>query len=203
MKNLINTNNLTDAELLSMILGGKNALTKSEYILNNISIDKILETIPEELKHIYNLSNSQTQNLENFKSFRKRALIKKELNQIRSSADVKDLLVPYFANLNHEEFFYILLNRSNRVLKIEQLSKGGISGTVTDVRILFKNAVLASASGVVVAHNHPSGNLNPSESDTKITAKIKEAGNLLDIQLLDHLIIYDSNYYSFADNGML
>jgi DNA repair protein RadC len=178
MKNLINTNNLTDAELLRMILGGKNAFTKSEYILNNISIDKILETIPEELKHLYNLSNSQAQNLENFKSFRKRALIKKDLNQIRSS-------------------------RSNKVIKIEQFSKGGISGTVTDVRILFKNAVLASASGVVVAHNHPSGNLNPTESNSKITAKIKEAGNLLDIQLLDHLIIYDSDYYSFADNGLL
>jgi DNA repair protein RadC len=79
MKNLINTNSLSDAELLSMILGGKNALTKSEYILNNISIDKILETIPEELIHLYNLSNSQTQNLENFKSFRKRALIKRIL----------------------------------------------------------------------------------------------------------------------------
>ena len=203
MKNLINTNSLTDIELLSMILRGKNALSKSGYLLKNISIDKILETQPEELKHLYNLSDSQTQNLENFKSFWKRALIKKDLNQIRSSTDVKDLLLPYFANLTHEEFFYILLNRSNKVIKIEQLSKGGISGTVTDVRILFKNAVLASASGVVVAHNHPSGNLIPSESDKKITAKIKEAGNLLDIQLLDHLIIHDSDYYSFADNGML
>jgi DNA repair protein RadC len=83
------------------------------------------------------------------------------------------------------------------------VSKGGISGTVTDVRIILKNAVLLTASGVIVAHNHPSGNLNPSESDIKITTKIKEAGNLLDIQLLDHLIIYDSDYYSFADNGVL
>jgi DNA repair protein RadC len=76
------------------------------------------------------------------------------------------------------------LNRANKVIKIDQLSKGGISG-------------------VIVVHNHPSGNLNPSESDIKITTKIKEAGNLLDIQLLDHLIIYDSDYYSFADNGVL
>ena len=203
MKNLINTNTLTNAELLSMILGGKNALTKSEYILSNISIDKILETQPEEFQHIYNLSNSQTQNIENFKSFRRRALIKKDLYQIRSSTDVKDLMLPYFTDLTHEEFFCIFLNRANKVIKIDQLSKGGISGTVTDVRILFKNAVLNSASGVIVAHNHPSGNLNPSESDIKITAKIKEAGNLLDIQLLDHLIIYDSDYYSFSDNGLL
>jgi DNA repair protein RadC len=116
---------------------------------------------------------------------------------------VKDLILPYFADLTHEEFFCIFLNRANKVIKIDQISKGGISGTVTDVRILFKNAILNTASGVIVAHNHPSGNLNPSESDVKITTKIKEAGNLLDIQLLDHLIIYDSNYYSFADNGLL
>lgn len=203
MKNLINSNSLSDTQLLSMILGGKNALLKSEYILKSISIDKILETQPEELKHIYNLSNSQTQNIENFKSFRKRALIKKDLNQIRSSADVKDLMLPYFSDLTHEEFFCIFLNRANKVIKIDQLSKGGISGTVTDVRILFKSAILNTASGVIVAHNHPSGNINPSESDSKITAKIKEAGNLLDIQLLDHLIIHDSDYYSFADNGMI
>jgi DNA repair protein RadC len=203
MKNLINSNNLTDIQLLSMIIGGKNALSKSEYLLNNISIDKLLETQPEELKHFYHLSDSQTQNIENFKSFRKRALIKKDLHQIRSSSDVKDLILPYFADLIHEEFFCIFLNRANKVIKINQLSKGGISGTVTDVRLIFKNAVLLTASGVIVAHNHPSGNLQPSESDVKITAKIKEAGNLLDIQLLDHLIIYDSNYYSFADNGLL
>ena len=203
MKNIINTNRLTDAQLLSMILGGKNALSKSEYILNNLSIDKILETQPEELKHFYNLSYSQTQNLENFKSFRKRAMIKKELQQIKTSTDVKDLMQPYFADLAHEEFYCVFLNRANKVLKIEQLSKGGISGTVTDIRLLFKNAILNTASGMVVAHNHPSGNLNPSDADIRITQKIKEAGTLLDIQLLDHLIICSSEYYSFADNGAL
>ena len=203
MKSLINSNILTDVELLSMIIGGGNALAKSEYLLTNISIDKILETQPEEFKFIYNLSNSQTQKIENFKSLRKRVLIKKELNQIRCSSDVRDLLIPYFADLLHEEFYFILLNRANKVIKIEQLSKGGMSGTVTDVRILIKKAVISSASGIIIAHNHPSGNLNPSESDSKITLKIKEAGKLFDIQLLDHLIIHDSDYYSFADNGLI
>jgi DNA repair protein RadC len=113
------------------------------------------------------------------------------------------LILPYFLDLTHEEFFCIFLNRANKVLKVDQISKGGVSGTVTDVRIIFKNAVLLTASGVIVAHNHPSGNLNPSESDVKITRKIKEAGDILDVQLLDHLIIHDSDYYSFADNGML
>jgi DNA repair protein RadC len=203
MKNLINANTLTDIQLLSMIIGGKNALNKSEYILTSISIDKLLETQPEELKNVYKLTDNQTQKIENFKSFRKRARIKRELNQIRSSTDARNILLPYFADLLHEEFFRLFLNRANKIIKLEQISKGGISGTVTDVRIILKTAILTSASGLVIAHNHPSGNMIPSESDIKITRKIKEAGNLMDVQLLDHLIIYDSEYYSFADNGML
>jgi DNA repair protein RadC len=203
MKTVINADKFSDIELLSFIISGKNSLSKSEYILRNISLDKLLETQAEELLKLYRLSPAQTQKIENFKSFRKRALIKKELNQIRCSKDVKDLLMPYFIDLLHEEFFCLFLNRANKVIKIEQISKGGISGTVTDVRIILKNAILNTASGLIVAHNHPSGNLNPSESDTKITQKIKEAGNLMDIQLLDHLIIADEDYYSFADNGLL
>jgi DNA repair protein RadC len=103
-----------------------------------------------------------------------------------------------------EEFKILLMNRSNSVLGILEISKGGISGTVTDVRLIYQGAIKANASGIIVCHNHPSGNLNPSESDTKITQKIKEAGNLMDIQLLDHLILtMDGSYYSFADNGLL
>jgi DNA repair protein RadC len=103
-----------------------------------------------------------------------------------------------------EEFKLLLMNQSNSVLGIMPVSKGGLSGTVTDVRLIFQGAIKANASGIIVCHNHPSGNLNPSESDIKITQKIKEAGNLMDIQLLDHLIlIMDDSYYSFADNGLL
>ena len=103
-----------------------------------------------------------------------------------------------------EEFKILLMNRSNSVLGILEISKGGISGTVTDVRLIYQGAIKANASGIIVCHNHPSGNLNLSESDIKITQKIKEAGNLMDIQLLDHLILtMDGSYYSFADNGLL
>ena len=84
-----------------------------------------------------------------------------------------------------------------------KLSQGGVSGTVTDVRIAMKKAVECLASGIILCHNHPSGNLNPSEADTKITQKIKEAGAFMDIQLLDHLIISEKDYYSFADNGLV
>jgi DNA repair protein RadC len=103
-----------------------------------------------------------------------------------------------------EQFKILLMNRSNSVLGILEVSKGGLSGTITDVRLIFQAAIKTCASGIIVAHNHPSGNLNPSESDTKITHKIKEAGNLLDIQLLDHLILTtEGNYFSYADSGLL
>lgn len=102
-----------------------------------------------------------------------------------------------------EEFKVLLLNRANAVLGLMGISKGGVSGTVTDVRIILQAALKANASGLIACHNHPSGNLSPSESDNKITQKIKEAGNIMDIQLLDHLIISNESYYSFADQGLL
>jgi DNA repair protein RadC len=103
-----------------------------------------------------------------------------------------------------EEFKILLLNRSNSVLGIFPVSKGGLSGTVTDVRLIYQAVIKANACGTIICHNHPSGNLNPSESDNKITEKIKAAGNLLDIQLLDHLIIStEDDYFSYADSGTL
>jgi DNA repair protein RadC len=98
----------------------------------------------------------------------------------------------------------MLLNRSNAVLGMMKVSKGGISGTVTDVRVILQAAIKANASGIIVCHNHPSGNIQPSETDSRLTQKIKEAGQVMDIQLLDHLIITtEGRYYSFADNGLL
>ena len=131
----------------------------------------------------------------------------KDRAKIASSRDAYQLLFDSW-NKNTieyvEEFKLLLMNRSNAVLGILEVSKGGISGTVTDIRIIFQAAIKANASGIIVCHNHPSGALNPSESDTKITHKIKEAGVIMDIQLLDHLILtMDGSYYSFADNGLL
>jgi DNA repair protein RadC len=100
-----------------------------------------------------------------------------------------------------EEFKMLFLNRANTVLGIMTASKGGISGTVTDVRIVLQAAIKTNASGIIVCHNHPSGNLNPSETDIKITKKIKDSCAIMDIQLLDHLIIDPEDYYSFADNA--
>lgn len=103
-----------------------------------------------------------------------------------------------------EEFKILLMNRSNAVLGILEISKGGTTGTVSDLKVIFSAALKGNASGIICAHNHPSGNLNPSESDTRLTNKLKEAGNLMDIQLLDHLILTtEGDYYSYADNGLL
>jgi len=131
----------------------------------------------------------------------------KDRMKVTSSKDAYKLLFDSW-NKNTieyvEEFKLLLMNRSNAVLGILSVSKGGISGTVTDIRLIFQAAIKANASGFIVCHNHPSGNAYPSESDRKITMKIKEAGNLMDIQLLDHIIILPiEGYFSFADEGDL
>lgn len=129
----------------------------------------------------------------------------KDRTRVSSSKDAYKLLFDSWNKntIEHvEEFKLLLLNRSNAVLSIMSVSKGGISGTDTDIRLIFHGALKTNASGIIVCHNHPSGNLNHSESDKKITQKIKEAGNLIDIQLLDYLIILPvEGFYSFADEG--
>jgi DNA repair protein RadC len=131
----------------------------------------------------------------------------KDRVKVTSSKDAYNLLFDSWNKntIEHvEEFKILLMNRSNAVLGILPVSKGGISETVTDVRIIIQSALKAKASGIIVCHNHPSGNMYPTESYRKITMKIKEAGNLMDIQLLDHLIILPvEGYYSFADDGVL
>ena len=127
--------------------------------------------------------------------------------QVKSSKDAFDIFMEHWDldSIEHvEEFKLMLLTRSNKVLGIASISKGGISGTVTDVRIILQYAIKANASGIIICHNHPSGNLQPSESDLSITRKVKDSAILMDIQLLDHLIIIpEGRYYSMADEGMI
>ncbi len=123
--------------------------------------------------------------------------------RISGSQDVFSLYQPIIGDLAHEEFWVLLMNRSNRVVDNIRISQGGISGTVIDVRLILKNALDRLASSLILCHNHPSGNLKPSEADLKITAKISEAGRTMDIQLLDHIIIADNSYFSFSDKGMV
>lgn len=109
-----------------------------------------------------------------------------------------------FKSIEHREFFYVmLLNRANRAIGIFQLSMGGITSTVVDLRILFQAAIKANASQIIMAHNHPSGQLKPSETDIALTKRIKSAGEILDIAVLDHLILTADSFYSFADEGQI
>ena len=123
--------------------------------------------------------------------------------KIGSSKDVAALFSPDLADLNYEEFWILLLNRANKVIAKHQVSKGGVTGTVVDPKMVFKKAVDCMASGIILCHNHPSGNLTPSDADLSLTRKMVDAGRLLDIQVLDHLIIAGEKYYSFADEGKM
>ena len=123
--------------------------------------------------------------------------------KISSSKDAYEHLVGELMDLPHEEFWVLLLNRAHHVVKKKRISEGGVSGTVADPKIIFKMALEELASGIIVAHNHPSGNMTASQSDIDLTKKLKEAGKFLEIQLLDHLIICGSKYLSFADEGLL
>lgn len=123
--------------------------------------------------------------------------------QIKCSTDIYNMMRAKLERLEYEEFWVLYLSRSNRVISEECMSKGGVSGTVTDIRLILKRAIELLASGIILVHNHPSGNLRPSPDDDRITTKAKEAAKLLDINVLDHLIITPTSYFSYNDNGRL
>lgn len=126
----------------------------------------------------------------------------KDLPQVSSSSAAYDYALAFWKDIDYcESFCIMLLNRSNKVLGIRKISDGGINGTVVDVRLIFSTALKGMATSIICLHNHPSGNLLPSDADMKITRKIRDGGNILDVKLLDHLIITPDGYYSMADNG--
>ena len=129
-----------------------------------------------------------------------------ERPKISSSRDARDVLMGMWDDTKlelMEQFKVMLTNRANKVLGIFELSTGGVSGTVADPKLIFAAAIKGAACGIIMAHNHPSGNLQPSQADIDLTRKIKEGGKLLEIQLLDHIILTSEGYYSFADEGLI
>jgi DNA repair protein RadC len=205
------TASLSDAELLAILISSgtkdKSAVDLGRELLGmaNNNLNNLGKLTIADLRKVHGIGPAKAVTIAAALELGRRRKLSdvQYVPQIRSSKDVSDIFQPLLSDLLHEEFWILFLNRSNKVISRMKLSQGGISGTVTDVRLVMKKAIECLASGIIVCHNHPSGNLNPSESDTKITQKIKEAGNLMDIQLLDHLIISDKDYYSFADNGVL
>ena len=124
-------------------------------------------------------------------------------DKVNGSECIYKLMCPMIGHLPHEEFYIVLLNRANKIVKVQKISQGGITGTVIDVRLIFRHAINQKASSVILVHNHPSGNRQPSEADIMITKKCKDAGQNLDVPVLDHIIITEEEYFSFADEGMI
>ncbi len=202
---------LSDAELIAILLGsGTRELTAvdlAKTILSqyNNSLSALARCSIADLKKVKGVGDAKAITIIAALELGRRKLSEEPLKktQVVGSKSAYQVFVPHLADLGHEEFWVAYLNRKNQVEKIECISKGGVSGTVVDTRVLFKPAIESLFSGVILAHNHPSGNLHPSQSDRELTRKIVEAGKLLDVAVLDHLILGDGSYFSFADEGIL
>ncbi len=202
---------LSDAELLAILIGSgsidKSAVDLAREILN-IASNNLNQLGKLDLHDLVKLKGIGTAKAINIMSAlelgrRRKSAEIIESAKIRSSKDVYTIFNPLLADLSHEEFWLLYLNRSNKILSRHKLSQGGVSGTITDVRLIIKKAIELLASSIIICHNHPSGNLEPSEADNRITQKIKESAGYFDISLLDHIIVTDNGYYSYADNGII
>jgi DNA repair protein RadC len=201
---------LSDAELIAILIGSGSR--------NESAVDlskRVLASVDNNLNALGKVSLSQ---LIQFKGIgeakaisiiaalelgrRRRSEDAVELKKITSSKIIFEIMQPIIGELPHEEFWIIYLNNSNKVISKAQLSKGGITGTLVDVRIVFKTALEMGATGLILCHNHPSGTLIPSDADKQITRKLKVAGDSLEIKVLDHLIVTETSYFSFVDEGI-
>ena len=198
--------NLSNAELLAILLGSgskdESAVDLAKRILNYTqnNLSELGRLGIEDLTQFKGVGEAKAVTLcSAFEIARRKKDEVVEKVKITSANDVYIEISPYVSHLKHEEFWVIYLNRANVVLRKEKISSGGVSGTVVDNKIILKKALLNLASSIILVHNHPSGNLKPSIQDKKVTQKMKSACELLEINLLDHLIIAGNSYYSFAD----
>lgn len=155
-------------------------------------------------RHGQNTMNLFTNNLAEVKLTYSQKIPVSDRISINCSKDVDKTLRLFYEDIGYKESFYILLlSRSNKVLGYNLISQGGISGTITDIRLIFQAAIKSNSSAIILAHNHPSGNTNPSEADKKITKKLVDGGKLLDISVLDHIILTEETFFSFADQNLI
>jgi DNA repair protein RadC len=204
-------NALSDAELLAILIGSGS--------LDETAVDlckRLLASINNNLNALAKLSLND---LQKFKGIgqakaltiaaamelgrRRKEISPDEKFQVRCSSDAANFMRDKLEDLGHEEFWVLYLNRNNRIIRSELISRGGIAGTVVDVKIIIKSAVENLASAIILFHNHPSGNPKPSHEDISITKKLSEASRLFDIQINDHIIFIENGYTSFADEGLL
>jgi DNA repair protein RadC len=202
---------LSDAELLAILMGSGTVnqsavdLAKNVLLVNSNDLHELAKRSVKELMKVKGIGEAKALTIVAALELgrRRKILDYEEKVGISSSTTAFDLIKAELMDLPHEEFWVLLLNRANKLIRKKRISEGGVSGTVADPKIIFKLALEELASGIIVIHNHPSGNLTASQSDIDLTRKLKEAGKFLEIQLLDHLIVAGQKYFSFADEGML
>lgn len=202
---------LSEAELIAILIGSGNA--------DESAVELSRRILASVANNLHELGRKTISDLQKFKGIgeakaitimaalelgrRRKESEPTERPKINSSADAANIFKPLLSDLPHEEFWVLLLNRNNLVIDKMIISRGGITGTVIDVRIIMKMALECLACSIILCHNHPSGNLIPSEADKEITRKIKDAGKLFDISVLDHVIVGNNSYFSFADEGFI
>lgn len=202
---------LSDAELIAILISSGNkeetAVELSRRILNSVDNDlnQLGKLSVNDLLKFKGIGDAKAISIvASLELGRRRKEIDiREKVKITSSRTAFEVMKDVFIDLEHEEFWVLYLNRSNQIIKKLIISKGGVTGTVADVKIILKQAIELLASSIILSHNHPSGNLTPSNQDISLTNKIKEAAKSIDVVLLDHLIITDIGYYSFADEDKL
>lgn len=205
------TPTLSDAELIAILIGSgtahHSAVDVSKKIMHQVNnnLNDLAKLSVKELTRIKGIGEAKAITIVAALELgrRRKGQDINEKPRISSSKDSFDQLEGELMDLPHEEFWVLLLNRANKLIRKKRVSEGGVSGTVADPKIIFKMALEELACGIVVAHNHPSGNLTASQNDLNLTKKLKEAGKLLEIQLLDHIIVAGTKYLSFADEGLM
>ncbi|MFT3737306.1 MAG: DNA repair protein RadC [Breznakibacter sp.] len=203
---------LTDAELIAILIGSgsnkESAVELSKKILrdhqNNLAL--LGKCSVDDLKRRYHgIGEAKAVTIVSALEIGRRRNWQESIDRpkITSSRDVFQVFGPMLGDLPHEEFWILMLNRSNKVIGHHRISQGGITGTVTDIRMVMRKALESMSTSIILCHNHPSGSLQPSKADIDITKKLSEAGKVMDIPVLDHLIVAENNYFSFADEGMV
>lgn len=202
---------LTDAELLAILIGSgtgqSNALEISRNLLAQAEnqLSRLARCSVRDLMKTNGIGEAKALAIAAALELgrRRKEEDPSEKPKVVSSQDAYQQFASELIDLSHEEFWLLAVNRAHRVIRKKRISEGGISGTVVDPRIIFKVALEELASGIIVAHNHPSGNLTASQSDIDLTRKLRDAGKFLEIPLLDHIIVCGNRYLSFADEGLL
>lgn len=202
---------LSDAELIAILLGSgsrdETAVDLAKRILQSVrgNLNELGRLGVPELTKFKGIGEAKAISVITALELGKRRRMSEALERkkIISSAQAFEVLQPVMGDLTHEEFWVVYLSPSNKVLATRCISKGGITGTMADSRMIFKEALQLNSTAMILAHNHPSGNLTPSQPDKSLTRKLVQAGDLMDIKVMDHLIVTEHQYYSFADEGEL